>query len=145
MRKLFLLAALLCRFTAAQAAGPMATEPAPPSQHPLTGIWTWTLPGSSCTETWHYRANGTRTATSGEELALSDYEVPARPSLPGFYRVVETVTSANGKPDCAGDVHEVSSDPVTRYLQFSPRLDQLIVCKAESLQACFGPLKRVPQ
>ncbi len=67
------------------------------------------------------------------------------PSLLGFYRVAETVIEANGKPDCSGDLHEVSGEPVTRFIQFSPKRDQFIVCKEESLKACFGPFKRSPE
>ena len=144
LRKLPLLAALLCSLASAQAAGPSPSAPTAPAQHPLVGTWSWTLPGKQCAETWQYRADGTRLGTSGEEVTQGDYEIPSKPSLLGFYQVVETVTNANGKRDCSGDLHEASSEPVTRFIQFSPKLDQLIVCKAESLQACFGPLKRVP-
>lgn len=130
-----LLAALFCGFAAAQA----------PASHPLTGTWTWTLPGKSCLETWQYSANGTRQVSSDDEVTQADYAVPSRPSLLGFYRLVETVTQSNGKPDCAGDLHEASGDSVTHFIQLSPKLDQMIVCKEESLKACFGPLKRAPE
>lgn len=141
MQKLPFLAALLCSFASAQAAGPV---PATPAQHPIVGSWTWALPGKPCAETYKYRANGTRTGTSGEEATLSDYEISPFPSLLGFYRLVETVTDANGKRDCSGDLHEESDERITRFIQLSPKGDQLIVCKAESLRACFGPLQRVP-
>jgi hypothetical protein len=153
LRKLPLLAALLCSLASAQAAGPLSNTPntsttpvapAVPAQHPIVGSWTWTLPGKACAETYKYRANGTRTGSSGEEFTLSNYEITPIPSLLGFYRLVETVTNGNGKPDCSGDRHEASDQRVTRFIQFSPKLDQFIVCKAESLQACFGPLKRAP-
>jgi hypothetical protein len=147
LRKLPLLAALLCSLASAQAAGPSSTAPATtaaPAQHPIVGTWTWTLPGKQCAETWQYRANGTWLGTSGEEVTQGDYEIPSKPGLLGFYQVVETVTNGNGKRDCSGDLHEASDERVTRFIQFSPKLDQFIVCKAESLQACFGPLKRVP-
>jgi hypothetical protein len=153
LRKLPLLAALLCSLASAQAAGPLPNTPntsttpvapAVPAQRPIVGSWTWTLPGKSCAETYKYRANGTRTGSSGEESTLSNYEITPIPSLLGFYRLVETVTNGNGKPDCSGDRHEASDQRVTRFIQFSPKLDQFIVCKAESLQACFGPLKRAP-
>ncbi|MDQ3059814.1 MAG: hypothetical protein M3R45_09845 [Pseudomonadota bacterium] len=140
MQKLSFLAALLCGLTCAQAAGVSSPSPAP---QPLTGKWTWTLPGKACSETWHYRADGTRNTSSGEETLQSRYEVSALPSLLGFYRVTETITESNSKPDCSGDLHEADGQPVTRFIQFSPRHDQLIVCKEESLKACFGPLKRV--
>ncbi|HEX5286791.1 MAG TPA: hypothetical protein VFW43_07750 [Polaromonas sp.] len=141
MQKLPFLAALLCSLASAQAAGPV---PATAAQHPIVGSWTWALPGKPCAETYKYRANGTRTGTSGEEATLSDYEISPVPSLLGFYRLVETVTDTNGKRDCSGDLHEESAERVTRFIQFSPKGDQLIVCKTESLQACFGPLQRVP-
>jgi hypothetical protein len=148
-----ILAALLCSAAAAQAGGPLppkSTLIAPAAvatPHPLAGRWTWTLPDKSCTETLVYSAgnngtNGTRQGSSGEEVTQSRYDVSAMPSLLGFYRLTETVTQSNGKTDCSGDLHEATGKPVTRFVQFSPKKDLLIVCKEESLQACFGPLKR---
>ena len=142
MRTLPLLAALLCSLASAQAAQSLPTLPA---QHPLAGSWSWALPGKQCTENLQYRANGTRQGSSGEEVTQSSYEVSAKPSLLGFYRLTETVTEGNGKKDCSGDLHEAPGEPVTRFIQFSPKKDQLIVCREESLKACFGPLKRAPQ
>ena len=139
------LAALLCGL--AHAAGPAPKLPTAPSQtaaHPLLGAWSWTLPGKSCAEIYDYRPQGKRVGTSGAEATQADYEVTPMPSLLGFYRVVETVTEGNGQRDCSGDLHEVTDEGVTRFIQFSPKKDQLIVCKTESLQACFGPLKRLP-
>ena len=142
MRKLFFLITLLCNFPSLQAADLSSSAAAVPAQHPLTGNWVWTLPGKQCSETLKYRADGTRTGTSGEEITQSRYEISPMPSLLGFYRLDETVTEANGKRDCAGDLHEASGEPVTRFIQFSPKRDQFIVCREESLKACFGPLKR---
>ncbi len=142
MQKLSLLAALLCSLGPAQAAEPL---PTPSTQHPITGSWTWFLPGKQCTETWQYRANGTRTGSSGEETLQSRYEISAMPSLLGFYRLTETATETNSKRDCSGDLHEAPGEPVIRFIQLSPKRDQLIVCKEESLKACFGPLKRKPE
>jgi hypothetical protein len=144
------LAALLCSAAAAQAAAPLPPKStliapaAAATPHPLAGRWSWTLPDKSCTETLVYSAgtNGTRQGRSGEEVTQSRYDVSAMPSLLGFYRLTETVTHSNAKPDCSGDLHEAIGEPVTRFVQFSPKKDQLIVCKEESLQACFGPLKR---
>lgn len=145
MRKPFLLAALLCGFASAQATEPLSTAPIAASQHPIVGNWTWTLPGKSCIESLQYRADGSRTGRSGEEVTQSRYEISPVPSLLGFYRLVETVTESNNKRDCSGDLHEASSEPVTRFIQFSPKRDQLIVCKEEELKACFGPLKRTTE
>ncbi len=129
---------------AAQTGTPARTaSPASTAIHPLTGTWSWTLPGKACNETLQYRPNGSRLATSGEEVTDADYQVTPLPGAAGFYRLTETVTQTNGKRDCYGDLHESSDEPVTRFIQFSPRQDQFIVCKAETLEACFGPLRRV--
>lgn len=137
------LISLFCGLAAAQTAKPAPSAPAP-APHPLVGTWSWTLAGKACTETWQYSVKGTRLNTSGEEVTRGDYEISAAPSAQGFYRLTDTVTDSNGKRDCSGDLHEASDPPVVRFIQFSPKQDQFIVCKAESLQACFGPLKRMP-
>jgi len=141
------LAALLGSLAAAQTLKPstsIAATAAAPATHPLVGTWSWTLPGKTCTETWQYRNDGKRLGTSGEEVTQADYQVPAKPTTTGFYPVTETVTNSNGKRDCSGDLHADGDESVIRFIQFSPKQDQLIVCKAASLEACFGPLKRVP-
>lgn len=136
---------------AAQALKPSGTITAPasaptaaPAVHPLVGTWSWTLPGKTCTETLQYRADGKRLGTSGEETTQADYQVPAKPTTTGFYPLTETITGSNGKRDCSGDLHADGDESVIRFLQFSPKKDQFIVCKTASLEACFGPLKRVP-
>ena len=142
MQKTFLLISLLCCLWSAQAATPQNAAPEALAQHPLTGNWFWTLPGKQCTENLQYRATGTNTSASGTANTQSRYEVSPLPSLLGFYRIAETVTTSDGQPDCAGDVHEFTNEPVVRFIQFSPERNLLIVCRTESLKECFGPLKR---
>jgi hypothetical protein len=138
-------ALLCCGLAQAQSARPApAAKPATATPHPLVGTWSWTLPGKPCTETWQYRADGRRLGTSGEEVTQGDYQVSAKPTTTGFYPLTETVTGSNGKRDCSGDLHADGDESVIRFIQFSPKQDQFIVCKAASLEACFGPLKRVP-
>ena len=157
MRNLLLLVALpgalFGSFASAQAAGPLPSAPnaAAPNnaqmaqaQHPIVGSWTWKLQGKACAETHEYRANGSRAGSSGAEVVQGSYEIAPLPSLLGFYRLIETVTTANAMRDCSGDLHDASDAPVTRFIQFNPKRDQFIICKAESLQACFGPLKKMP-
>ncbi len=139
--------ALFSSLAAAQGLKPSPSIAAPvaaPAAHPLVGTWSWTLPGKTCTETWQYRADGKRLGTSGEEVTQADYQVSAKPTTTGFYPLTETVTNSNGKRDCSGDLHADGDESVIRFIQFSPKQDQFIVCKAASLEACFGPLKRVP-
>ena len=140
--KLLLITALCLVATPSIGAGP-ASAPAA-GVHPILGQWTWTLPGKACTETLQYRTGGKRLGSSGEEVTEAEFQITPLPSLLGFYRLVETVTQSNGKADCAADLHEASGNSVTRFIQLSPKLEQMIVCKEESLKACFGPLKRAP-
>ena len=137
-----LASAALVFMTQAIAADPAGTHTA--AAHAISGKWTWTLPAKACTETMHYRSDGKRLGTSGEEVTEAEFRITPLPSLLGFYRLDETLTVANGKPDCAGDLHVAGDAGSTRFIQFSPKKDQLIVCKTESLQACYGPLRRVP-
>lgn len=130
---------------AAQAGAAEPASPTPPAGHPITGQWTWTLPGTKCSETLQYRADGTRSGSSGDEVTEGNFQITPKPSLLGFYRLHESLGKANGKPDCAGDLHEAGADSPVRFVQFSPKLDLLIVCKAESLKACYGPLRRVTE
>ncbi len=124
-----------------QAAG---ETPVPPSLHPLTGTWSWTLFGGTCTETYQYRANRTVLATSGQEVSEKKYVVASAPDAQGFYKLVETVVRQNEKADCSGVVPEGPGEQTTRFIQFSPQRDKLLICEEASLKACFGPLLRAP-
>ncbi len=141
-RSLTLLAAGLCISTA-QAADPPA-RPAASGLHPLAGTWSWVSFGSKCTETFQYRANNTMLGTSGEAVAEWNYTVTPQAGETGFYAVVETSMRHNGKKDCAGDTVDSTGIVNTRFIQFSPAKDRMLVCKAPSLEACFGPLRRQP-
>ncbi len=145
MQKILCFMTLLCGFSALQAAALPPPAPVNPALHPLIGNWAWTLPGKQCGETLTYRADGTRSGSSGEEVTQGRYEISAMPSPLSFYRLVETITESNGKQDCSGDLHEASAKPVIRFILFSPKHDQFIVCKEEELKTCVGPLKRVKE
>ncbi len=121
---------------------PAAADPAALPGHPLVGTWTWTLFGGSCTETFQYRPNRVMLGTSGQEVVEKSYAVSALPDPQGFYRLVETVVRQNDKKDCSGAVLEGPGEQSTRFVQFSPARNQLLMCQSASLAACFGPLKR---
>ncbi|MEO8023546.1 hypothetical protein [Polaromonas sp.] len=137
MRTLLLTACLLTSVPLLHAAG----EPVP--AHPLVGTWTWSLFGGSCTETWQYRSNRTMLGTSGQEVAEKTYEITTLPDAGGFYKLVETVVRQNDKKDCSGALLEGPGEQSTRFIQFSPQRDKLLVCENATLKACFGPLTRV--
>ena len=149
MQKTLFSILLLCSLTSAQAqsvpSGTASSADSSAAAPPLVGRWAWSLPGKSCSESLTYRADGTRSSTSSQEQTQSRYDISALPSLLGFYRLTETVTQSNDKPDCAGDLHPAGGEPVTRFVQFSPKYDQFIVCKQEELKACYGPLRRMPE
>lgn len=138
MRTLLLSACLFAAALPLHAAGEPATS------HPLVGTWTWSLFGGSCTETLQFRPNRTLLSTSGQEVAEKTYEVTAVPDAAGFYKLVETVVRQNDKKDCSGVLLEGPGEQSTRFIQFSPRRDKLLICENASLKACFGPLSRVP-
>ena len=110
--------------------------------HPIVGTWRFFVPGGSCTETYRFRADGTSHVTSAEEVAESVFEISHKPSQKGFYLWVDTIVKDNGKKDCAGQITDVGRK-TTNYIRFDPSGQRLIVCRAESLEACFGPLRRV--
>lgn len=125
------------------------------ANQPLVGLWQSVIQSqggvapnkggaTTCRETLDYRVNHIRLGASGKEITRATFDVSATPSAAGFYRVTETVLASNGKVDCAGDVHAATDNTVVRFFQFSPKHDQFIVCKSESLAACFGPFVRQP-
>jgi hypothetical protein len=121
-----------------------AGEPAATTaSHPLVGTWTWALFGGSCTETLHYRSDRTVLATSGQEVAEKTYEVTKAADAAGFYKLVETVVRQNDKKDCSGALLSGPGEESTRFVQFSPLADKMLVCQNASLKACYGPLVRV--
>ena len=141
MRQTMLMAILACVTGLA-----LATEPpsAPTAAHPLVGNWSWTLPGTRCTETLDYRADGSLNGTSGNAAVQVRYEVATLPGLQGFYRMVETVTASNSNRDCSGDLQTVTGEATLRFAQFSPDFMRIIFCREPSLKACYGPLQRRP-
>ena len=134
------LAALSVLLTTCMATGHAQTaKPAP-----VTGTWSWTLFNGKCTETLQYRADGVLLSTSGDAVTEWRYVASAAPDAQGFYQVSEISTRYNSKKDCSGDVVDETGLDVTKFIQLNPTLDQLIICKTASLQACYGPLRRSP-
>jgi hypothetical protein len=113
----------------------------PKANHPILGTWTFAVPGTGCQETYYMRPNGTTLVTSGEEVVESVYEIDEKPSPKGFFKTTDKVVKGNGKKDCSGEVTQVGQK-ATNYIRFHPSGDIMIMCRDESLNACFGPLRR---
>ena len=118
-----------------------AQQPVAPN-HPIIGTWRFTLPDGSCAETYRFRADGTSVVTSGEEIAETEFRIAPKPSRKGFYEWVDTIVKDNGKKDCSGQITDVGRKTTT-FVQFDEAGQRFIVCRAESHDACFGPLRRI--
>ena len=96
------------------------------------------------TETLQYRLDGVLLSTSGDAVTESRYAISSTPDAQGFFKIDEISTRFNAKKDCSGDVvDEIGLDTI-KYIQINPAKDLLIICKTASLQACYGPLRRLP-
>ena len=114
------------------------------SPGPLVGTWGWTLFSGQCAETLQYRADGILLSISRDAVTQWRFAVADTPDAQGFYKSIEVTTRFNEKKDCSGDVINGMGLNATKYIQFDPTGNQMIVCKSASLQACYGPLLRTP-
>lgn len=129
-----------CAAAAAPAAAPAV---APNAAHPLLGIWVLTIPQLRCSETYHFRGDGTSLVKSAAEVSESEFTVAERPSAKGFYKLEDRIVRDNGKQDCSGEVMKIGTH-VTNYLRFHPSGARFVMCQDETMQACIGPFERVP-
>lgn len=125
----------------AVALGAHAEAPAP--DHPLVGAWKWTRQANDCTEIYDFRADGTSSAISGEELTEHTYEVSAEPGTNGFYKVDITTVKSNSKQDCSdGQPSDTTGVTHTVYVVFHRNEPLIMMCRMPNLEECFGPLQR---
>jgi len=116
---------------------------APPAKdHPVLGSWTMTSKDGSCSEVYRFQPDGIVFVTSGDEVAEIASDISAAPSRKGFYRWTQRVAKDNGKPDCSGKITR-AGEAFSWFIQFDRTGQLMIVCKAETTDACFGPLHRV--
>ena len=118
----------------------MAAPPA--ADHPILGIWKLTLPDGSCSEIYHFRGDGTTLVTSAQEVAQSEFDIPAQPSAKGFYKLEDRLVKDNGKKDCIGQITKVGTRAI-HFVQIHPSGTLFLMCTAESLDACIGPFLRM--
>ena len=116
----------------------------PHKYHPIYGKWTWTRQVNNCTEVYEFRTDNTSVVTSGLEIGESSFAISDEPDQNGFYKMTDIVTKDNGKEDCGGSPTGTPvGDKATNYILFNPSGDQMIMCEKPSLNACFGPLRRI--
>lgn len=134
----WLSAALLCVATA------LGAEPAfaEPDGFSLVGTWRWQRKDTRCGETYEFRADGSATVLSGDELTANRYEFdPVR--LPnGRHRLVISVLQDLGGRDCADNSRDSTGD-VYRNSVVVLDTDIILICLGEDeMFKCFGPLRR---
>lgn len=100
----------------------------------VVGEWDWNPAGAVCPERYIYRADGTFSAQSGEERLEKTYVI-ARTSG-SMYRLVSTVTSTNGKPDCQGKLSPVGAK--SRVYLMPLNGGGFFTCASEDTRSCFG-------
>ncbi len=119
-----------------------ATASSPYADHPLVGTWRFDVPNTGCAEVYRFRTDGTSIVTSGQEIAETEFEVSPKPTSKGFYVWTDTIVKDNGKQDCSGQITDIGRK-TTNYIRFDRAGQAFVVCRGESLDACFGPLRRI--
>jgi hypothetical protein len=118
-----------------------ALAQSPITESPILGRWSFTEDG--CTDTYHFRKDGTFSSTSGAESRDGRFTIellPGNPNAP--YKAVRTNLRDNRGKDCVGSSKDDSGTRDTRYLIFNQSKDQMMVCSSPDAQKCFGPLVR---
>lgn len=108
----------------------------------LSGTWQYRPRGTSCTEQYFFRSDGTVMVTSGREVSESTYQLADQAVGAGFFKFDTQVTQTNGKGDCRGNPTPVGQQSST-YLRFQANGDRLVLCREANLAACMGPLIRL--
>lgn len=142
MKRLLMMAALLSTTGLQAATAPSAGGGDP--KNTLVGKWTWTLPGTQCTETYDYRADGKLFITSGEEKSDNTYQVMQDEKATQFVKVQATIVKDYGGQDCTELSEDNSGEEHVFYLVFQPDGNQHAMCPSASLNQCVGPLRRIP-
>jgi len=132
------LALLAATVQAVQAAPAM-----PSASHPLLGIWTLSIPQLGCSETYHFRGDGTTLVKSAAEVSESEFTVAEKPSAKGFYKLEDRIVKDNGKEDCSGEIMQIGTR-ATNYLRFHPSGARFVMCENETMETCIGPFERAP-
>jgi hypothetical protein len=117
----------LCLLGAAQAA-----PTGPSSAHPLLGIWVLAIPQLACSETYHFRGDGTTLVKSAQEVSESEFSVAEKPSDKGFYKLDDRILKDNGKKDCSGEITKIGTR-ATNYLRFHPSGARFVMCRDETM------------
>lgn len=141
MAKGVLLSAL-CAAVAAHAAPAPSEEASDPTRQ-IVGTWKWTLPGTQCSETYDYRPDGTLQVVSGDEKSDNTYKASVAEGKSGFLKIDATIVKDYGGQDCTESQEDNTGGTHVVYILFDPTGNQHVMCQAQQLNSCVGPLERV--
>lgn len=106
---------------------------------PVLGTWNISFAGGKCLEVHTYRADGTSTKQSAEEVLEETWEIDN--VEPGVYVVGAQVTKTNGKKDCTGKPTAVGARS-NAILRFNNNGDYYI-CPNHNTLSCNGSATKV--
>lgn len=133
------LAALCAALTVQAAPSGEASDPT----RQIIGTWKWTLPGTECSETYDYRPDGTLQVVSGEEQSDNTYKATLAEGKAGFLKIEATIVKDHGGQDCTESKDDNTGGSHVVYILFDPTGNQHVMCQAQQLNSCVGPLERV--
>jgi len=126
---------------AATGSKPSEAQSAKPGS--ILGKWQWTIEKTQCTETYEYRADGSLSVTSGEEVAEVTYDISPQPDSNGFFLLNGTPGTSNGEQDCTDRPAGVQQPAFSVYVVFHPTEPLMLICESPNVERCLGPLRRV--
>jgi hypothetical protein len=108
--------------------------------NPILGNWRWSSKDGRCKEHHEYRADGTATVRSGDEVLQKSYTIE-RYKGGAYFLVHEEVKASNGGKDCTGQVTAVGKQSGMFVL---PTNDGgYYTCSSDEGWGCFGTASRV--
>ena len=112
----------------------MPTMANTPADNPVLGEFNWSPTGADCPETYIYRADGTKTGTSADEVLEKTYTISQADG--GMYLLEETVTATNGGKDCQGGTTAVGASSRTYIMPLNG--GGYFTCASPDTMSCFG-------
>ena len=121
---------------------PVAWQGANAQQPDIVGTWEWTRKKDGCLERYVYRADGTLTATRGEERTENTYLMSWAPEPGGRYKVTVVTVKDDGGRDCDGSTEDGGGQRRIVYVLFGQSRETMIQCDSPAGADCIGILTR---
>ena len=110
----------------------------------IVGKWTWTRAQNDCTEVYDYRADGNLYVQSGAEKTESTYSIAPEADRHGYFAMTLRIVNDFGGKDCADSAEDSAGQENTVQIKFDAAGGSHVVCRDPNSDACFGPLRRLP-